>query len=141
MDYVINSLKGKCVTLAVDEASSKQGAFLSIVLISEGETSDSPLRVFFWDCIQLEEALTAKLVCKHVKDTINKLKDYDIHIVAYATDNCSVMKKSEKLLNKLFPHIERAPCASHMLNNAFKDIIRLESVDAIWSSVEYRNDY
>ena len=51
------------------------------------------------------------------------------------TDNCSVMKKSEKLLNQLFPYLRRAPCASHMLNNAFKDIIRLESVDAIWSIV------
>ena len=110
---------------------------MNIVLISEGSTSDSPLRFFFWDCIQLEEALTAKLVCQHVKDAIMKLKDYDIHVVAYATDNCSVMKKSEVLLNQLFPYLRRAPCASHMLNNAFKDIIRLDSVDAIWSIVLY----
>lgn len=137
VDYVINSLRGKCVTLTIDEASSKQGSFLNIVLISEGSTSDSPLRFFFWDCIQLEEALTAKLVCQYVKDTIMKLKDYDIHVVAYATDNCSVMKKSEVLLNQLFPYLRRAPCASHMLNNAFKDIIRLDSVDAIWSIVLY----
>ena len=135
IDYVINSLRGKCVTLAVDEASSKQGAFLNVVLISEGSTSESPLRFFFWDCIQLEEALTAKLVCEHVQETIRQLKEYDIHVVAYATDNCSVMKKSEVLLNRLFPHLKRAPCASHMLNNAFKDIFRLENVDAIWSIV------
>ena len=123
--------------MTIDEASSKQGSFLNIVLISEGSTSDSPLRFFFWGCIQLEEALTTKLVCQYVKDTIMKLKDYDIHVVAYATDNCSVMKKSEVLLNQLFPYLRRAPCASHMLNNAFKDIIRLESVDAIWSIVLY----
>ena len=135
INYVINSLKGKCVTMAIHDTSSKQGAFLSIVLISEGSTSDSPLRFFFWDCIQLEEALTAKLVYEHVKETINKLKDYNIHVVSYTMDNCSVMKKSEKLLKKQFPNLKRGLCASHMLNTTFKDIIHLENVDTIWSIV------
>lgn len=135
IDYIVRTLKNKNVTIVVDESSSKQGAFLNFVLVSTGNDINNPLRFFFWKSIHLKEALNAVSVAEYVITTIHELEAKSIHVVAYASDNCAVMKSSEKIIQKEFPSIRRAPCASHMLNNTFKDIIELEGVNKMWKIV------
>lgn len=137
IEFITGVLHNSNVTLVVDESSSKQGAFLNMVLVSENDQQNSPLRCFFWKSIQLQNALSAKVVAKHVIFAIQELKAKEINVVAYASDNCAVMKASEKLIQKQFPGVVRAPCASHMLNNTLKDIIELEAIGGTWRIVHY----
>ena len=135
VDYIVRTLKHKNVTVVVDEFSTKQGVFLNFVLVSMGNDIKHPIRLFFWKSIRLEEALNASSVAEYVVTTIHELESKSIHVAAYACDNCAVMKSSEKCIQESFPSIRRAPCASHMLNNAFKDIIKMEGVNELWKIV------
>ena len=137
IEYIIRTLKHKNVTVVVDEFSSKQGAFLNFVLVSTGNDKNNPSRYFFWKRIHLKEALNASSVAEYIVMTIHELEAKSIHVAAYASDSCAVMKSSEKIIQKSFPSIRRAPCASHMLNNTFKDIIELEGVHTLWRIVNH----
>ena len=67
---------------------------------------------------------------------ISELKKYNIKVVSYATDNCAVMKATERILQELCNYdICRISCGSHVFNGIFKELLSFDVVNMTWKNV------
>ena len=56
--------------------------------------------------------------------------------MAYATDNCSVMRGTEDFVKAHCGRsIPRIPCVSHYLNGILKKMLKQEPLKTLWKSV------
>ena len=71
-----------------------------------------------------------------IGEVICELQQEGINVTSYATDNCSVMRKTEQYVQRfVLRPIQRVACASHVLNGIFKDLLKLDPIKEVWNNV------
>ena len=93
---------------------------------------------FFWKTVSIQE-YTAIAYAKEIAKVVKELEDEGIKVSSYASDNCSTMIATESLLHSLCGKpVTRIPCASHMLNNVLKELIKtVPEISSVWNQVHY----
>ena len=130
-DFVINQLYGKEVCLAVDECTKFQKSFYSFLIYPPSEKGI----VNFWDIVN-STATKSTDIANLFFMIISELKKYNIKVISYATDNCAVMKATERILQELCNYdICRISCGSHVFNGIFKELLSFDVVNMIWKNV------
>ena len=135
MDFVVNQLMGCKVTLVVDEMRKNHCSFYNFVLAADSDIDMRGVNVFFWDSISMETG-TSSDVGKAIADQVNALTKLGLDVVAYATDNCSVMRGTEDFVKAHCGRsIPRIPCVSHYLNGILKKMLKQEPLKTLWNNV------
>lgn len=135
--YILDKLKGRTACLIIDEMQKKGKSYYNILVSSLGEDDEgrAQTEIFFWD--------TARLLCGDADSiatllarTVLFLKDQDIHVTSYSSDNCAVMKKVlPVVVEKTGIQMKRIPCASHAVNLILKDFMEQNCIDRVWVRV------
>lgn len=128
--YITSKLNGNTGCLIVDEMSKYNRSYYSFMI----STADSENRVYFWKLVE-NSASTGNEIATLILSVINELEQFGIKIVSYASDNCYVMRSTEKILNSCGRCIKRIPCGAHILNGVFKDFINSNKIKPIWDKV------
>lgn len=133
-EYIKKELKGRFVSIIVDEMTNNNNCYLNFVLATRGAKNISQL--YFWDC---KESCGRKAldIAQQILGEINHLEENGIHCNSYVTDNCNTMRSTEKLVNaETNETITRIPCSSHILNNILKDFIdKIDCLNSLWNHV------
>ena len=91
--------------------------------------------VYFWTSKILHEG-TAERIGSMIGEVICELQQEGINVTSYATDNCSVMWKTEQYVQHfVLRPIQRVACAFHVLNGIFKDLLKLGPIKEVWNNV------
>ena len=134
-EYIISRLKGRSVTLILDETKNSHGLYINIIISVDSELSNNT-EMYFWDCMESSGSTDREIIVK-MCEVADELEDYDILCKAYAVGNCHiVIRKGEVCTTKSGRNISRVPCISHILNNIFRDFIeRNRDISRTWSCV------
>ena len=99
MDFVKNQLSGREVCLIVDEMTRFDIHYYNFLLFCPSDkvttgTEGRSTAVFFWTTKTLCDG-TAESIGTMIGMVICELQQEGINVSSYATDNCSVMRRSE----------------------------------------------
>ena len=125
MDFVKNQLSGREVCLIVDEMTRFDIHYYNFLLSCPSDTVTTGTEgrlpaVYFWTSKILQDR-TEERIGSMIGEVICELQQEDINVTSYATDNCSVMWKTEQYIQHfVLRPIQRVACASHVLNGIFK---------------------
>lgn len=138
-DYVKQQLQNRTACLIIDEMSKSGKSFYNILLSTVDDSCGSGtngIRIYFWDCKRLISN-ESKSVGLLIANTIRSLEEINATVNSYASDNCPAMihalQYAEAILNR---HLDRVPCASHIVNLFFKDLLDQESIKKTWILVD-----
>lgn len=140
MDFVKNQLSGREVCLIVDEMTRFDIHYYNFLLSCPSDkvttgTEGRSTAVYFWTSKILHEG-TAERIGSMIGEVICELQQEGINVTSYATDNCSVMRKTEQYVQRfVLRPIQRVACASHVLNGIFKDLLKLDPIKEVWNNV------
>ena len=138
-DYVKQQLKNKTACLIIDEMSKSGKSFYNILLSTVNDSCDAgtnSMRIYFWDCKRLESDDSSS-VGLLIANTIHSLEAIDVTVNSYASDNCPAMKRALQYAEaKLNKHLDRVPCASHIANLFFRDLLDQDSIKKTWILVD-----
>lgn len=133
---VVNQLYGLEVCLIVDEMTNSMGSYLNFLMACYSPTGGRDLSpamgTYFWRTVSIQE-YTAIAYAKEIAKVVKELEDEGMKVSSYASDNCSTMIATESLLHSLCGKpVTRIPCASHMLNNVLKELIKTVPKSAVY---------
>ena len=143
---VVNQLYGLEVCLIVDEMTNSIGSYLNFLMACYSSTGGRDLSptmgTFFWRTVSIQE-YTAIAYAKEIAKVVKELEDEGMKVSSYASDNCITMIATESLLHSLCGKpVTRIPCASHMLNNVLKELIKtVPEISSVWNQVHYLTYY
>lgn len=143
---VVNQLYGLEVCLIVDEMTNSIGSYLNFLMACYSSTGGRDLSptmgTYFWRTVSIQE-YTAIAYAKEIAKVVKELEDEGMKVSSYASDNCSTMIATESLLHSLCGKpVTRIPCASHMLNNVLKELIKtVPEISSVWNQVHYLTYY
>lgn len=143
---VVNQLYGLEVCLIVDEMTNSIGSYLNFLMACYSSTGGRDLSptmgTFFWRTVSIQE-YTAIVYAKEIAKVVKELEDEGMKVSSYASDNCITMIATESLLHSLCGKpVTRIPCASHMLNNVLKELIKtVPEISSVWNQVHYLTYY
>ena len=143
---VVNQLYGLEVCLIVDEMTNSMGSYLNFLMACYSPTGGRDLSpamgTYFWRTVSIQE-YTAIVYAKEIAKVVKELEDEGMKVSSYVSDNCSTMIATESLLHSLCGKpVTRIPCASHMLNNVLKELIKtVPEISSVWNQVHYLTYY
>ena len=143
---VVNQLYGLEVCLIVDEMTNSIGSYLNFLMACYSSTGGRDLSptmgTYFWRTVSIQE-YTAIVYAKEIAKVVKELEDEGMKVSSYASDNCITMIATESLLHSLCGKpVTRIPCASHMLNNVLKELIKtVPEISSVWNQVHYLTYY
>lgn len=112
--------------MIIDEMFKNDMAFYNILLCStdEGNMGQTNMELYFWDSIELTQG-NAENIGFLIGETINQLKERDITVNSYASDNCATMNATTPIASIVcLKTLRRIPCACHAFNNIFQAIMK-----------------
>lgn len=123
--------------MVIDEMQKMGKSYYNILISSLGEDATGCARpeIFFFDCVRL---LTddAESIGSLLANTVLFLKDHDIDVTSYSSDNCAVMKRAlDVVIEKTGVQMKRIPCASHAVNLILKDFMKEQCIERVWNKV------
>ena len=136
-DYVAMRLKGRTACLIIDEMYKNDMAFYNILLCSTDEVNmgQTNVELYFWDSIELTQG-DAETIGILIGETINQLKERDITVNSYASDNCATMNATTPIASAVcLKTLRRIPCACHAFNNIFQAIMKKDYFKDVWEKV------
>ena len=117
---------------------SKSGtSFVNLLLCTGDDGSlDMKNQVYFWDCTRLPSNNAISLG-SFIANTIRDLEALDVTVNSYSSDNCRTMVAAlEYAERKCGRELVRVPCASHVMNLIFKDLVNHDCIKNVWANVK-----
>lgn len=135
-DFVAKRIRGKTVCLVIDEMSKSGMSFVNLLLCTGDDGSlDMKNQVYFWDCTCLPSNNAISLG-SFIANTIRDLEALDVTVNFYSSDNCRTMVAAlEYAERKCGRELVRVPCASHVMNLIFKDLVNHDCIKNVWANV------
>ena len=136
-DFVVKKIRGKTACLIIDEMSKSGKSFVNLLLCTGDDGSlDMKNQIYFWDSTRLpsNNAISFGSLIAH---TIKVLEALEVTVNSYSSDNCRTMVAAlEYAERKCGRKLVRVPCASHVMNLIFKDLVNHDCIKNVWANVK-----
>lgn len=134
--YVLRQLRGQKVCVIIDEMQKHNKSYINLLLSSLGDQDgEAQPQMYFLDCVRLR-INDAESVGKLISAVVLSLREHNIDVTSYCSDNCSVMKGAlVVVLQKTGVALRRIPCASHAMNLVLGDFMGEKVIDDVWIRV------
>lgn len=134
--FVAKKIHGKTACLIIDEMSKSGKSFVNLLLCTGDDGGmDVKNHIYFWNCTRLSSN-NAVSFGSLIANTIKNLEKLEVTVNSYSSDNCRTMVAALEYAERICGRkLVRVPCASHVMNLIFKDLVNHDCIKSVWANV------